>query len=110
MTNTKLYIATENSDLTEGRGHTVVKGIHVDPQDAVKAVLGHGVMGAGDGDVYVVELTNGSWNGNLFQNKYYGYRKRGSQWGYGYVNVEDDPAPDPEYLEYLRLQKKFGKV
>ena len=95
MTNTKLYIATENSDLTEGRGHTVVTGIYTDPDVAVKAVRGRNVMGVGDGDVYEVELVNGSWNGELYENKYYGYTSEGD---------------DPEFDEYLRLKRKFGKL
>lgn len=106
MTNTKLYIATENSDLTEGRGHTVVTGIYTDPDVAVKAVRGRNVMGVGDGDVYEVELVNGSWNGELYENKYYGYRQINGHWGYGYTSEGDDP----EFDEYLRLKRKFGKL
>lgn len=105
---TTLYVATENSDLTEGRGHTIVTGLYIDPEEAVKAVHKRGTMGVGDGDVYTIELTDGKWKGrNLFQNKYYGYRQRNGVWGYGYASDKDD---DPEYIEYLRLKQKYGRM
>lgn len=106
MTNIKIYLATENSDLTEGRGHTVVKGAYLDPEEAVKAVKGRNVMGVGDGDVYELNIEGGAWKGNIYENRYYGYRQINGHWGYGYTNEEQDP----EYDEYLRLQKKFGKL
>lgn len=106
MTNIKLYIAAENSDLTEGRGHTIITGIFTDPDAAVEAVKGRNVMGVGDGDVFEAELVDGAWEGKLFQNKFYGYRQVNGHWGYGYTSDHNDP----EYGEYLRLQKKFGSV
>ncbi len=107
MTNIKLYLSAENSDLTEGRGHTVITGVYLDPEAAVEAVKGRNVMGVGDGDVYEVNVEGGVWKGNLYENKIYGYRQRNGHWGYGYLNEPDD---DPEYIEYLRLQKKYGRL
>lgn len=103
-----LYIATENSDLTEGRGHTTVTGLYTDPKLAVDAVRGRSVMGVGDGDVYLIELDEtGSYKGSLFkrENLFYGYRKGpNGRWGHGYTDHE----LDPEWETYVRLQKKFG--
>lgn len=104
MTNIKIYLATENSDLTEGRGHTVIKGAYLNPDDAVKAVKGRNVMGVGDGDVYEISIEGGVWKGNIYDTLFYGYRQHNGRWGYGYTNEKDD---DPEYIEYLRLQAKF---
>lgn len=108
MTNTTLYIATENSDRTEGKGFTIVTGIFEDPDKAVKSVIGRGAMGIGDGSVYTVDLVDGAYTGNLFKHEsmLYGYRQRNGVWGYGYTNESDDP----EYIEYLRLSKKFGSL
>lgn len=102
--NTTLYVATKNSDQTEGRGHTVIIGLFTEPDDAVQAVKGHGTMGASDAFVYTVDLVDGSYTGPMFKNLYYGYRQLNGVWGYGYTSEKSDP----EYLEFLRLQEKFG--
>lgn len=118
------YEATENSDLTEGRGHQKTFAAFEREEDAVEAVKGHGVQGVGDGEVYRVtafsslaewkNATNFKSGGTLYgspilREKVYGYRRdwRG-QWGSGYVDNRDAPVNDPEYAEYVRLKNKFG--
>ena len=108
---TQLFLATRNSDLTEGRGHTLVFGIFTEAAPAVEAVKGQGVMGVQDGSVYTVEVDT-TYDRGMFarENLVYGYRQdRAGNWGYGYaLDSEYEPEPDPEYLEYLRLHEKWG--
>lgn len=123
---TDLYLATHNSDRTEGKGHAVGFAIFDNEAAAVRAVRGMGVMGVGDGDVYrlldptQVFSTYDEWveagkpspgiNPSYANTeRVYGYRKdwRG-RWGYGWVDNRDAPVNDPEYKEYKRLQEKFG--
>lgn len=109
----QIYEATQNSDQTEGRGHEATIAYFDNLDEAVKAVKGKGVMGVGDGDVnslciYTsVEELNA--HGIVSKIKIYGYRKdRLGKWGCGYIDNRDAPLDDPEYVEYLRLRKKFG--
>lgn len=105
-----IFLATRNSDLTEGRGPIHLFGIYTDPEDAVEAVKGQGVMGYGDGSVYVVKA-NTTLSKGAYSNLVYGYRRANGVWGYGYVvDSVYAPEPDPEYLEYLRLHEKYGNV
>lgn len=115
---TTIYEATQNSDLTEGRGHDVTVGYFDHVEKAVLAIKGKGVMGVGDGDVW--EITTGApvklkghvglINGTRV--KVYGYRQNlASKWGYGYIDNRDELAKlaDPEFQEFLRLKEKFEK-
>lgn len=51
-----IYIATRNSDSTEGRGHTETIAAFFDEKSAKQAVKGWGVMGVGDGDVEKMDV------------------------------------------------------
>lgn len=87
---TKLYIATENSDRTEGRGVLVVTGIYSVPEDALSAVRGRGVMGVGDGEVYEIPFEQGRHKGRLIRSEflYYGYHKfADGTWDYGLTDL-----------------------
>lgn len=116
----ELYVVKQNSDLTEGRGSMRPIGYFDDIEDAVAFAQGKGVMGSGPGEVYQIKvLAKGEWtpgplkagNRKPFEEvQVYGYRKgRNGNYGYGYVDLRDQPDPknDPEYSEYLRLRKKF---
>lgn len=106
-----VYLATRNSDQTEGRGHPLVIGIYTSEDDAVAAVQGQGVMGVGPGDVYSCHLNTQVKYLFSGDNRVYGYREDwAGRWGYGYVDNRDAPSNDPEYEEYLRLKEKFGVV
>ena len=107
-----LYIAAENADLTEGRGPMQMIGIYTDPEAAVAAVLGHGVMGVGDGEVYRITVTDGVWVGSSLlssKNMYYGYmQRRDGRWVYDYTDRRNEPDPDnQDYQQYLRLKARF---
>lgn len=121
-----LYLATQNSDLTEGKGGMVGIGLFDNEAAAVDAVKGRGVMGVGDGEVFKITdpkkvfHTKDEWvkagmpkpgisPQYATSKKVYGYRKdwKGN-WGYGWVDNRDAPTNDPEYNEYQRLQRKFG--
>ena len=121
-----LYLATQNSDLTEGRGHQVGIGLFSNEEAAVEACKGRGVMGVGDGEVFELlgpEKVFDSVEEWMAADKprpgidpqygsakrVYGYRKDWKgRWGYGWVDNRDAPTNDPEYKQFLRLAAKFG--
>lgn len=110
MTDFIFYEAQRNSDQTEGRGGMVTFGRFRDLEPALEAVKGQGVMGVGDGEIVQVTFSVNS-NGIVDEarEKVYGYHKDWTgKWGYGFVDNRDAPVHDPEYQEFLRLQKKFG--
>jgi hypothetical protein len=112
-----VYIATRNSDSTEGRGHDLDIGFFSNLETAVECVKGLGVQGVGDGSVYEATIIEDSpeeflakkldrWK--LHDNKrlIYGYRKDLlGRWRYGYVDNRDQN--DPDVLEFLRLAEKL---
>lgn len=114
----EIYIAKENSDLTEGRGPMRVVGYYTNENAAVAAVKGRGVMGVGDGEVVSVEVLDTYLvdadhphrdHTQFYEIRVYGYRKNwNGKWDYGYVDLRDAPKNDPEYATYIRLQAKFG--
>lgn len=122
------FLVKRNSDLTEGRGGMVTVGVYDDLLEAVEASKGLGVMGVGDGEVYVlitpklhkVEDRFGRPLTTPTEEKVYGRRYDGSgtraKWEEGYVyahpaviatGIRRPVEEDPEYQDYLRLQKKF---
>lgn len=106
-----IYIARENSDLTEGRGHMRDVGYFEVVDHAVAFAKGRGVMGVGDGEVDRVETFENCGEEAGRRTRIYGYRKKpDGTWGYGYMDCRDvpDPKKNPEYAEYLRLKEKFG--
>ena len=115
-----VYIATYNSDQTEGKGYPIVKAVFRDETDAVASIMEEGVMGVGTGDVYkalVNEgpiLVRGSYSDPETRllhprNHVWGYRKNwNGKWGYGWIDLRDAPVNDPDYKEYLRLKEKFN--
>ena len=107
MSDQFIYVAMENSDLTEGRGHLKAIGYFLIEEDAVKAVKGRGVQGVGDGAVYRCPVGIIGTSGEQI----YGYRKNwNGKWGYGWVDNRDAPTNDPEYAEYQRLREKFQET
>lgn len=130
-----VYAATHNRDMTEGRGPMVIFAYFDNEAAALEAVRGQGVMGVGDGEVYLVEppktyssfqqykaecknrpkpgsssmVNLGVVSGDNFK-LVYGYRKGwDGKWGYGWTDNRDAPTSDPEYKEFLRLSAKFAK-
>lgn len=121
-----IFEAAANSDSTEGRGIMVAFAYFEHEAEAVLAVQSAGVMGVGTGDVYAVplfeteeehleyereraEVSKRTGKQVEKRRRTYGYRMdwRG-QWGYGYIDNRDAPVNDPEYVEFVRLAKKFG--
>lgn len=109
----KVYEAQENSDSTEGRGPMRTIAIFTNLEEAVKAVKGRGVMGVGDGEVLETDVYENAEdmaeNGRLYasRKRVYGYRTRpDGKRDYGYLDFRDLNS-DPEYVEYMRLKKKF---
>lgn len=109
----KVYEAQQNSDLTEGRGSMTTIAIFTNLEEAVKAVKGRGVMGVGDGEVLETKVYESAQdiddNGRLYASRIrvYGYRQRpDGKWDTGYLDFRDLNG-DPEYVEYMRLKKKF---
>lgn len=100
-----IYIARENSDLTEGRGPMRTLGYYTEPEPAIARVQGRGVMGVGHGEVSTVKLDIGRVEERLFWGN---HANPAGKWVYGYADNRDDPIlSDPEYPEYVRLRKKF---
>lgn len=108
MTDFTFYEAQRNSDQTEGRGRMITFDRFVELGDALEAVKGQGVMGVGDGEVVQITLRAEDGRVKMEQVRVYGYRKGwDNKWGYGFTDNRDAPVHDPEYQEFLRLQKKF---
>jgi hypothetical protein len=103
------YIASQNSDSTEGRGQTIPIGFFTNVEDAVKAVKNRGVMGVGDGDVYYAVLD--APYVHMFTRSrlvYDGNMRVGGKIEGGYTKMFSEATGiDPEYFEYLALKKKF---
>lgn len=118
-----IYIVARNSDLTEGRGGDVPFAAFATEEAALATAKGQGVMGQGDGSIYVLKselelmtTLNAANEGRITHTKswmnlvtrVYGYRKNWlGKWDYGWLDLRDAPSKDPEYAEYQRLQKKF---
>lgn len=111
-----VYVATENSDLTEGKGMMVPIGYFLNVDDAVAAVQGRGVMGTGHGEVFAATIFDSfdEWAASekprpYPRKKIWGYRKdwKGA-WNYGWVDNRDAPINDPDYETYIKLKRKFG--
>lgn len=104
MTKKYVYVAQQNSDLTEGRGHMKAIGYFLRENRAIRVALGRGVQGNGDGEVVRYELGLTDPDPKVV----YGWRKGwNGKWGYGWVDNRDAPENDPEYATYQRLRKKF---
>lgn len=121
----KIYLAQENTDKTEGRGHMQVFAVFDNIEAAVEAVQDRGVMGVGTGEVsewtvytsfqdFVDEINPTEKYIGLYptisSRKVYGYRKDWKgEWSYGYVDNRDAPANDPDYVAYKTLQERLKK-
>ncbi len=108
-----IYETTQNSDLTEGRGHQSTVALFATEEAAVLAAHGRGVMGVGTGDVNKVPVFADHAEFVRLKTKtenIYGYRKnKVGIWGYGYIDNRDCPDDDPDYLEFIRLKDKLSK-
>lgn len=109
-----IYEATQNSDLTEGKGGMVTIAFFDNLEEAVNCVKGRGVMGVGDGEVFEIVIHSKVPDLNKYgretKNKIYGYRKDlTGKWGYGYVDNREQEKirNDPDYQTYLQLKRKF---
>lgn len=100
----EIYIVRRNSDLTEGKGHSVINGYYLTEEQALKNNKGIDVMGS-DGTVHKLVVLDSEY----YEELVWGYRKnRQNEWGYGFVDNRDSPDPnDPEYKQYLELKEKF---
>lgn len=111
-----LYVIKGNDDQTEGRGRTVDREIYTNLEVASKRVVSPeakrkwGVMGVSDLDLWVrVMVAHDDHTVEVSEEKLYGYRKdwKGN-WNHGWLDNRDAPVDDPDYAEWLRLNKKFG--
>jgi hypothetical protein len=111
-----MYVIKGNTDQTEGRGATVDRKYYYDLEEAARIITSGqgkkwwGVMGVGDVDLYVrVFKADGHGGYDVSEQKLYGYRKDWQgKWNYGWLDNRDAPVNDPDYAEWLRLNKKFG--
>lgn len=104
----KVYQATRNQDLTEGRGPEVTIGYYQTPGEAYQACRGRSVQGS-DGRVVEVDVP---WTESLAEAVEMLIRRDtvtvydGRDW-----NPAFDPRiNDPEWAEYQRLHAKFGDI
>jgi hypothetical protein len=119
-----VYAAKENADKTEGRGPDIVIANFNHLDDAVAVVKGRGVMGSGDGEVFLCGVFESLQEfkdrmqypnrGRVTEEKVYGYRKNWlGRWDYGYVDNQDAPKSDPEVEAFkllrAKLDKKYGE-
>lgn len=109
------YVGRVNSDQTEGRGPYVDHSIWTTSEAAHNAIKGQGVMGVGDGDVYLRTFWACAKScGKILVTDvqiYDGYSARGGRRkGFGPDGWRPDMSPlynDPEYKQYIELKKKF---
>lgn len=109
-----LYVVTQNTDLTEGRGPE--RDIAwFDNEDVAKDKWDStgGVMGGEFGkSIYRVIFKQSDkildHEVQVYREHVYGYRpKPDGNWTVGWVDCRDVPENDPEWEEYLRLKEKF---
>jgi hypothetical protein len=121
----QIYIAQENTDKTEGRGHMQMFAAFDNIEAAVEAVQDRGVMGVGTGEVSEWDVYSSfqdfldevnpteKYVGQypiISSRKVYGYRKDWKdEWNYGYIDNRDAPSKDPDYITYKTLQEKLKK-
>ena len=117
---TTFFVATRNSDQTEGRGHQVEIDSFDNYKDAYLSAKGEGVMGVGDGDVLMRTYHRCEDCPALIKTDktiYYGgpYTQKNTLGKGTYADYMPDGwhrdysamAQDPEYADYLRLKNKF---
>lgn len=122
-----VFEVQENSDQNEGRGPMRTVGFFDNFSAAFEVAKGRGVMGGGDGDILMHSASSGArrvfstkeafeaaGGGDLMPNP--GERVYSSYFGLNgaYFKVvknrteEERIEADPEYAEFIRLQKKYG--
>lgn len=105
----QLFEAAHNSDQTEGRGHMVGFAWFDTLDQALEATRGHGVMGQGDGDVFLLEILTdleqiNTNRGPLRRTRIYDGNSKTFTPGWHPDGV------DPEWAEYQRLRAKFDNA
>jgi hypothetical protein len=111
----EVYEVMKNIDQTEGRGPMVSAALLSDEAEAVeyaKKLLNKYIGGAEVWKVDVFESAAEVLEHLPNRVKIFGYRRdRVGKWGYGYLdNRETLPLErDPEYQEYVRLSKIYGR-
>jgi hypothetical protein len=107
-----LYEVRYNSDLTEGRGPMVSLGWFAELNEALEQTKNkkYWVMGVSP-SCEIWELDSrplATEFGPIHPVRIWGYRRGvNGRWGYGFLDLRDEPENDPEYEEYLRLKEKF---
>ena len=117
----QFFVAQRNKDQTEGRGGMIDVAVFDDHKKAYEKIKGQGVMGCGDGDVVkrayyrcetcpeIVKVDHRIYIGDSYTQK--NTLGKGTYADYmpdGWYAEYSDMANDPEYMEYLRLKRKFG--
>lgn len=114
MSTFTVYVTQQNSDLTEGKGGMRDVSYWDNEGDAVQDAQGRGVMGVGTGDVVMRSyrtLDDLSGKVEFVQKRVYGYRKDPfGKWSDGFIDNREfsDVTQSDEYIEFLRLSKKYG--
>jgi hypothetical protein len=104
-----VYVVRENSDKTEGRGTMIDVGVFDTEDEAfecnrsVSGVMGHPRHFGGM--IYKVRLGEYPLDEELIFGFRTGSREGISNWGW--LDFRDVNEEDPEWVEYIRLRKKF---
>lgn len=117
----QFFVAQRNKDQTEGRGGMIDVATYQDHKEAYNRIKGEGVMGCGDGDVVsrayyrcetcpeIVKVDERIYIGDEYTKK--NILGKGGYSDYmpdGWHAEYSEMANDPEYMEYLRLRRKFS--
>lgn len=115
----EVFVGKVNSDQTEGRGSMRDFSFHTNAKDALESVMGQGVMGVGNGDVYrrvfySCNTDKGDSCTKILTTEEQIYndwaRTRNGSRDFGPDGWKAQFSPllnDPEYKDYLRLKEKF---
>ena len=111
MSKLTVYIVTQNSDTTEGRGRKIDIGWFLNEADAYHHAQGKGVMGVGPGGIDKVTVSDNDDDDPFIRDTIYTYRQNSAgKWSVSWVDGRDDPDPEnnKDFKEYLRLKRIFG--
>lgn len=110
----KVFVTVVNSDLTEGRGHSVVHSVHISEDAAELAAYGSDTMGS-DGSTFSAPMGIGTPGVSIFTGrdatKMFGYASKSVAYpGPRYTRLSNIPdLTDEEWTNFARLVKVAGR-
>lgn len=110
----QVFVTVVNSDLTEGRGHSVIHSFHIFEDTAELAAYGSDTMGS-DGNAFSVPVGVGTPGLSIFSGddatKTFGYASRSNAYpGPRYTRLSNIPdLTEEEWMEFARLVKVAGR-